>query len=175
MNSCTDSSNWDAVAVVVSLCALLLTVYTAWLSRRHNLISIRPRLASFVQNGLGNEPEGDPYLRIDVGLTNTGLGPALISSYELLVDGVPVPADEPEIMFASIRAVMAEDYIHPLCSFGSLKKGYVMAVGERFPVAVLAIRRPSPGIKAAMKRFHLRVRFLSLYGESFIYDTRTHV
>lgn len=174
MSLSTASSNWDAAAVVVSVCALMLTCYTAWLSRHHNRVSICPRLVAFVERRLVTEPGGG-HLIIDVGLTNTGLGPALISNYELLVDGSPAPADEPDSMFASIRSAMPADYINSLCSFGTLKKGYVMASGEGFQVVVLAIREPGVDIKESMKRLHLRVRYLSMYGESFIYDTRTHL
>ena len=71
---------WIALsAVIVSLAALLLTMYQAYLSRRVAILGVRPRLWVASANSPGE---------YSIAVTNHGLGPAVIQTYELSVDGL---------------------------------------------------------------------------------------
>jgi hypothetical protein len=67
-------------ALVVSLTAVVVGIYEAWLQRAHDRAEVWPRLevATWVDNTSAR-----------VTLDNTGLGPALVNQIVVLVDGRP--------------------------------------------------------------------------------------
>ena len=67
----------DNASAIIAVCALVLTIYQARLARRHNRLSVRPLLSSFVEQVSG------PDARITFSLVNNGLGPALVDSFEV--------------------------------------------------------------------------------------------
>jgi hypothetical protein len=73
-----------AAGVVIAVVALTVSVYQSWLARDHNRRSVRPALALQVRFRAG-ETAG---LR----LTNSGLGPAILTRTRLWLDGAPVGA-----------------------------------------------------------------------------------
>ena len=74
---------WTAVATLVALCALLLAVYTSWLNRDYLRRSNRPEM----QVSFFFSDEGSGFL-----FGNTGLGPAYLEWFQILVDGKPQPS-----------------------------------------------------------------------------------
>jgi hypothetical protein len=70
----------DYSSFVISICALALSIYSAWESREHDKISVQPRLEfSMVANQ--NMPEVGIYIE------NTGLGPAFVADMRIYLDG----------------------------------------------------------------------------------------
>jgi hypothetical protein len=67
-------------AIVAAIAAVLVAAYEARINREYQRISVWPRLQQ--SNSL---TAGEPYLRT---VTNVGVGPALIRSVEVSVDGV---------------------------------------------------------------------------------------
>lgn len=68
--------------LLVALAAIGLTVWEGLENRRHNRLSVQPRLAASIQAGRSGEGE---YVRLAV--ENNGLGPAVISSFRVFLDG----------------------------------------------------------------------------------------
>lgn len=70
--------------IVVSLCAISLTVFQAATTRRHARLSVQPhlewRLAEDTRSGV-----------FEISLANVGLGPAIVKSLAIGVDGTPKP------------------------------------------------------------------------------------
>ncbi|MFO1210602.1 MAG: hypothetical protein U1E40_15495 [Amaricoccus sp.] len=73
--------------VVISLCAISLTVFQAMSTRRHARISVQPRLDWSIDAGLNGE--------VTYGLVNDGLGPAILKNLDLRLDGTHVGPDGP--------------------------------------------------------------------------------
>jgi hypothetical protein len=73
--------------VVISLCAISLTIYQAYNTRRHTRLSVQPRLDWSVTVDDGGA--------VTYGLVNNGFGPALLTELTLLLDGEPVGPDGP--------------------------------------------------------------------------------
>jgi hypothetical protein len=109
----------DVVAVsgvVIAVTALAVSTYQSWLSRDHNRRSVRPVLELRVRF----RPGGTAGLR----LTNSGLGPAVLTATTVWLDGAPVgPFDQensnrirgdarprPSAHTFSGRNVLATDY-----------------------------------------------------------------
>lgn len=70
--------------VVVSVCAISLTVFQAMTARRHTRLSVQPRLEWRV--------EADTRTGVfEVTLVNVGLGPAILKSAAIAVDGTERP------------------------------------------------------------------------------------
>jgi hypothetical protein len=76
------------VPIVVSLCAIGLTVFQARATMRHMRLSVQPRLAWNIAVARHGE--------IGYSLRNDGFGPAVLQSLTLELDGRPVGPDGPE-------------------------------------------------------------------------------
>jgi hypothetical protein len=73
--------------LLISVCAISMTIYQAYNTRRHTRLSVQPRL-SWTVNLAGNGG-------ISYSLTNDGFGPAVLRSLDLKLDGEVVGPDGP--------------------------------------------------------------------------------
>jgi hypothetical protein len=73
--------------IVISVCAISLTIFQAYTARRHTRLSVQPRLDWTVNLG----PDGG----IAYSLVNDGFGPAILRSLDLELDGEVVGPDGP--------------------------------------------------------------------------------
>lgn len=71
--------------VVVSLCAISLTIYQAAATRRHQRLSVEPRLE--VKISVASDGS------LVYALANNGFGPAVLKDITLTLDGAPVGPD----------------------------------------------------------------------------------
>lgn len=88
------------VPIIVSLCAISLTVFQAVQARRHTRLSVQPR----VEWSVVIDDHGD----IDYSLVNNGFGPAILTSLDLRIDGALVGPDGPETC-ARINTLLGRD------------------------------------------------------------------
>ncbi len=148
--------------IIVSLCAITLTVVQARISWRHMSLSVQPRLDwRFEQDSAAGT--------LRLGLVNTGLGPAAITDVSLVVDGTRL--DEPglEACTAMDRALGRDgsDW-HHACSI--IEGEYVLRSGDTF---TLYASRPSDppddvDLDAPMidvERISVEGRYCSFYEE----------
>jgi hypothetical protein len=84
--------------IVVSLCAISLTIFQAYSTRRHARLSVQPRLDWTANLG----PDGGIIHR----LLNVGFGPAILDELQLALDGKVVGPDGPAT-FAEIDRRLA--------------------------------------------------------------------
>lgn len=68
-------------ALIVAVCALALTIYQAYLTRRHNRLSVRPLLDRAMQKD--RKAEG---ITISFFVRNSGAGPAVIKQRSVYLD-----------------------------------------------------------------------------------------
>lgn len=162
----------DVAALVVSLCALGLTVYQAYLSREHNRISVRPSLSTFYD--IDPAPDNPRITLVSIKLKNSGLGPAVIKSFEILVEGEAVTVKSPDEMHRLVLKHLTGHIVEDRCRFVVLVKHYVMAQDASEEIALIAIRDITLEQSEVLKKLALRVSFESAYGEPFTYDTRKH-
>lgn len=71
------------LALVIALTAIALTIWEGAENRRHNRLSVQPRLGAEIDTGRDSTGE---YARMAV--ESTGLGPAVITAFRVYFDGV---------------------------------------------------------------------------------------
>jgi hypothetical protein len=144
-------ANW--AGVVVSLLALAVAVYSAYATRKHNRLSVRPHISlSFNAND-----KGAGWVR-----TISGAGPAIINTFEVTVDGKPVQTwDEVLIAFN----------INPHDTNGKVAiptPGTYLLPSSEATKALLWVESPPAARAAIVKnadRVQIKLAFCSLYDE----------
>ena len=162
-------------SIIVSICALGLTFYGLWATRRHNRLSVTPHLCGISHKQLTNEG-----LFFIYELSNNGIGPARITNFKLFRANQEVPKLRDE-MFEYVDSVIKSHLagrinfqINHSFDFGndiSLRAGDTRRIVEIF----------FPGVKqenrdAALKTIQgldARIEYRSFYGQTFVFDTRT--
>jgi hypothetical protein len=84
-------SNGDVIALsslVIALCAMIITVWQGFLTRKHNILSVMPQLELVRVGSPGN--------LIHINLVNHGTGPAFIQNIYLFAGGEKLNIKTPE-------------------------------------------------------------------------------
>ncbi len=146
-------------AIVAAIAAVAVAVYEARIGREHQKVSVWPYLNQF--NTLA---PGLPYTR---NIQNVGIGPALVRSVQVRVDGRPV-----QRWSEIVRALTGREA--PDLIYSSLHRGSVI-----LPGSTLELLRLPPGETATRfwqavqtDRFSMRVCYCSLYQDCWISDNQ---
>jgi len=163
--------DWEVVtgmsSVVIALCALVFSLCQGKQAREHNKLSVRPHLSTWEHK----EAEGGFY-RLE--LINNGIGPAVIDTFSIKVDGKLQSGDGSEPIDKAMEIVLQDRQYLPL-ERSYLGKGYVMAPKERCTVFAVQFLGQLPSkefVEHAIKRCHLEVHYMSFYGEKFCFPTK---
>ena len=155
----------DVVDRILSLCAIVaavaavgVSVYEARIDRAHQRISVWPYLSQY------NSNESGDYLRI---VSNVGLGPALVRSFQVRVDGKTVKTWR-EAIFA-----LTGEPGGPLAaySYGSLGRGQVLLPGAPYTLLKMPLQPTGLRFHQQVDRMWTRVCYCSLYEECWIADS----
>ena len=155
-------------SVVISICALLLTMYQAWATRKHNRLSVQPRLSTQIERDVTEER----VIRVIATLSNSGLGPAIIKSFEILVNDKPYLINEQSEIESLVTRNLSGHIVELRTGF--FRKNHTFSKDATTELLNLKIRNATESTLEEIKMFHLRVNYESAYGESFLYDSRTH-
>lgn len=150
-------------AEIIALCALTFTAYQTIQSRRHDVLTVRPFLASFVYE----EFESDvTQLRFEI--SNRGLGPAMIRSFVIEING-----KETDIESAAKSAL---EGIKCRLHHTQLGSGYAMLPSECKDVVSVIFDGSTEELVSEIKRrldqIHLTIRYESAYGKKFSFTTK---
>ncbi len=153
-------------SAIIALCALILTVWQAHQTSRHNRLSVSPRLTTWLDC---SEDRGV----YSVELMNNGIGPAVIKSFEMKVDGNEIQGKQAEQIDKAIKTLFPTQHYIQTVSY--LDGGYVMAAKETRTLAALKFQLGSmpseEEFRKQVSRTSLRIKFESIYGEAFEYKT----
>jgi hypothetical protein len=144
------------VAAVISLCALFLTCYQAYATRKHNRLSLSARLTTLVEV---NRDTASFYSNIE----NTGVGPAVIKAYGVSIDGV-------KSLNKHINWVKALDSMGlPGDVKGmNLSPGEFIQPGKVYPLLSFESADPEfdcQTLLAAMRKIEIQIKYESVYGD----------
>lgn len=161
---------WEAIAglssAVIALCALGLTVWQAHIARRHNMLSVAPHLTVWRHSDRTNNV-------FSVDLLNNGIGPALIRSFQVQVDGHVIGGEGYEPIEKALKVIFPQYQYSSYQSFVS--SGYAMSPKEVRSLVTIQFsgdRLPQPEeIEHATKRIRILIEYSSMYGEPFVFDT----
>ena len=139
------------VAVFIALTSLSITLYEAQATREHDRMSVWPRLSQ------QSSDSGGMYDRV---ITNVGLGPALVRSYEVRLDGTPRTS-----WGRIVTELVAATNKNPGFFFSHVGAGTVILPGHTIHVLTIIGREFSSVASAQDHRLVSRLCYCSLYGE----------
>jgi hypothetical protein len=152
---------------LIAASALGLATWQGFIARRHNKLSVSPHLTFFTAFS-----DNDPHFSIDI--KNNGLGTAIITSYEVMIDGVTQPnTDEREIIKAYRKLnILNKERAGGRCfSFGDS-----IASGEVLNVIKFVLKDGSfldrEMTHKELNRIQLIIKYKSLYDVS--YEVKLH-
>jgi len=144
-------------SAVIALAALGATIWQGFLTRRHNRLSVTPLLK--LDRVVAHNKE------IAVILKNTGVGPAIIQTYDIKVDGNLIQGRGIARMRAALDSLGLENYSFEIYTPFSDE---ALAVGES---TTLFISSPNSTdgerkqIRAVVPRIQFIIRYKSIYGD----------
>lgn len=157
----------SASAGLVALCALTVSIYQAWTAREQQKMSAWPYVT---QSNTG----GDGYSRI---VQNVGLGPALVRSMRVEVDGRPV-TQWGQFLMAALRtdsATLVAQTGPAGFWTSSVRPGMVLLPGSDTRLAHAADGPFATALRAAFNdetRVHITICYCSLYKDCWTSDNR---
>lgn len=146
-------------ALVIAVAAIVLAAWEGLENRRHNRLTVRPRLAGEVNTGRTAAAE-----HASIAIENTGLGPAVLHRFDVYLDGARVSGDGGGWQ-AVIAAVAEEGLSLNAQGYG---EGYFVPAGTR--LVLFEARRPVPpdgaarGIGDLLTRVAVDLCYCSVYG-----------
>jgi hypothetical protein len=167
----THRATWDFVgrnvASIIALCALGFTASQSYVTRRHNKLSLRPHLCSFTERITG------PVSRIKYSLVNNGLGPAVIDSYTVTLDGATLNTNSSaqfEPILANLLGRKPQSFsIGHLARDTSIRKDETRLL---FEVCFPALTPTDvEGIEHRLSRVQAVVKYHSVYDEPLTFDS----
>ncbi len=162
--------DWQTISgissTIIALCALIFTILQNKRAQKHNKLSFRPHLTSWTHKNSGNG-----FYAVE--LMNNGIGPALIESFTIKVDGKIISGEETEPIEKALKILFPKiDYQSRQSYFA---KGYSMGAKEKMTlVAIQFTEKPPPTpevVNHAFNRTDLIVNYKSFYEEPFTYST----
>lgn len=146
-------------AVIIALASLVVSIREGAQSRKHNRLSLLPcmRIDRLLLS---------PGIPPSICLLSTGVGPAIIRSFSVTVDGVKVVDHDGR---PAVKALEQIGITHR-------KRTYTPAVGDTFApgesknlIEFIEFSDDSerPALRMALKRLEFHIVFASVYGEVF--------
>lgn len=146
-----------ACAIIVAVCSLGMTIYEARAAREHDRISVWPRIYQTVSDS------AKLYIRT---VTNVGLGPAIIRTFAVEVDGV-VKHNWADVVGATLKT--GKDSLPRMTTFySSFGKGSVLLPGAHLDLLTISSDALSGKLVAAEHRIRSTVCYCSVYDECWI-------
>lgn len=173
---CTFEIDAAVGSLVVATCAFVLTIFQFCATKKHNLLSVKPRLTSWLDaTYVFNQETGLQDFHYKVYLSNIGIGPALINRFDLYVDGEKVQKVGLEKIDEAVRLLFpVGNYRIQYRAY--LTKGGALSVDQRQMLVHLVF--PAGGVpdpttlEQAKKRIKLKVEYQSIYeDETWPYDS----
>lgn len=162
--------SWEIItgvsSSIIALCALVFSIWQAVQARKHNRISFRPHLTSWAHI----EPTKGVYA---VELINNGLGPALIRSFTVKVDGKRVSGKNTEQIDNAVKILFPNEQFK--AHYAYLGKKYAMGAKDKCKVAIIQFygeQLPSRDyVEQTINRADLEVEYESFYGEKYFFNS----
>lgn len=158
---------WIAFAsAVVAGCALFVTVWQTFVTRRHNRLSVRPHLDFGLKTAFGYP--------IVLNITNKGLGPALITSVSLLHDGKTYEFSKTEVP-STLKTSCEAMGLGQFTQFHVILPGGALSPGDTLALITLTAPPNASQIHNLAVKYIMGIGFSigysSIYGEQYTVKT----
>lgn len=150
-------------AEIIALCAMVFTAYQIIVQRKHNILSVKPHVATFTHTNRNNN---SAHLQVDI--MNNGLGPAFINKFQVYLSRQACEVN------AAVNSLLKG--LNANTSITKFGDDYAMPAGETRKL--LSVTFPCSSdeemdkIAEKLDRLDLELHYSSAYGEKFIYDSR---
>lgn len=160
-------------SVIVAVLAFFATAWQAWLSHRHNRLSVRPLLVWRISRR--NDPTS---AGIAYSVKNLGLGPAIIRDRYFTKNGerFTPPGMAIDEVKAFVEHVLGQQVEYHLHTFGLPGKDTAIPSQDEVVVADIVFSTPGADLLPTLQEmagvigFH--INYESMYGETFSLDVR---
>jgi hypothetical protein len=119
--------------IVISACAISLTIFQAIATRRHTRLSVQPRVDWRIEEDAASGT-------IALTLVNMGFGPAVISDLAFVIDDKPIPANGPDACNEVSRMIGRDGEVWDTACFSN-ENEYVLRPGDS---VMIYGNRPAP-------------------------------
>jgi hypothetical protein len=148
---------------VIALSALGATFLQAYISRQHNKLSVKPHInLNFDNSSCGAE--------FNLYIQNNGVGPALITNFQVFIDEKKVEIGDTEEAIETIARRLFPEFNCKLVK-GVLNEKDMLAVNEKFTVFRFVFISPDyptfSNIDDAKNRVKVNIKYESIYKEKF--------
>lgn len=154
------------VELVLSICAIFLTVYQAVLTRRHNRLSVRPHLVWDIAK-IWNKSS----VEARFSLHNKGIGPAIIKDRYFLLDERRFDGDVSDEVHSLAHSLIGTSFSFHLHRHGLPGIGTALTAGSEFLVAHVVFAGTNlpneKQLNEIMERAQFKAAYESLYQEAF--------
>ena len=156
--------------MVIALCALGLTLYQAWLTRRHNRLSVMPHL-----DWTRARQRSDDGIALRFLLINTGIGPAIIKRREFLIAGKLFVSSGRDCIEDLATHCFGGKLTYRVRQHSLLGIGAIVPAGHHVCVAEVFFPGLKPAdesqIEACLQPLVFEVAYESFYRERFRFTT----
>ena len=150
-------------AIVIAVVSIVISVWEGIETRKHNRLSVMPKLE------ITYKRSGDNFGYI---VTNNGLGPAIIISKKILVDGE-------EINYSGFSGI--DDLLEKLnlqnrfIKQGVIDPGYTIRAGDQVQIVLFTLSGSQNAEELLMdvhNRVSIEIQYKSMYGDTYFCDTK---
>lgn len=161
--------DWESLtgisSVVIALCALVFTIWAGWLTHKHNKLSVKPHLTTCVNRRTELHQYG-------IEIVNNGLGPAVIDSFVVKLDGNEMKGHATEPIESILKALFVDSSYKYEAT--TLDVGYSMPSNEKRPLVTVQFLEPftitPEDFEEKLSRCELLIEYSNYYGDSFTYS-----
>jgi hypothetical protein len=158
------------ISIVISLCALGVSIFSICAVIRHHKLSVTPRLIRHM-----NRARKEDGIVITTELCNHGIGPAKIKKFSLFLDGKPF-TEKWDPIESLIESALAGKVPYELLRQAYPGKDYHLIAGQTYLLAEIflpgAQKSDEKNLNEHFRRMQFRIDYESLYGVPFHLDTR---
>jgi hypothetical protein len=149
------------LTLVIAVVAIGLALWEGVESRRHNRLTVKPRIAGAIDEGRDNNGE---YVRMSI--ESTGLGPAVINTFRVYFDGTlqDTAAGPGTAVWDSALSAFGSD--RTVINAHSIGTGYYLPAGRRevlFEARRLQADTASVSLADHLSRLALQICYCSVY------------
>jgi len=151
------------ISLFIAVLAMFFTGWSSWATRKHNRLSVRPVIDSWVHR---NEDDKDRHIL--VWIQNKGFGTGKVLSWDLLLNGRIVTE---EVLIKDIETEFKGYF--SISDFGEMTPNSYIAKDEKVTVLRVSVtdKFNNELVDKFDSRYSLQINYESLYGDEYTYES----
>jgi hypothetical protein len=170
--------DFTGAAFLISLISLAISIKALFATKDHNRLSVRPYINIIHEKSASYEKQQQTLVgTLTIVLINNGIGPAIVESLDLFVDGQRIMARDDQKWEYALKKLFPVDRADPTpehFGFGvfNLSKGYCIPARERITLfSIKFTMNMSQITQEALDRSQIVLVYKSFYKMSYTYDS----